>query len=293
MRKKFTVYYNKVYIFVLFILFLQGGKARAQEPVTEPVIDLSYRSTLVGGGTYTLRDTYLSPLEYTGWGVRILSDQMKMTRMLQGKISTQQLINIDFSSTKNNTETASDYTILFDYSYGLHYHLKPLPRLSLLLGMQGNGLLGAIYNTRNGNNPVSAKANINLNISGIADYRFRIGKQPLSVRYQLDLPVAGCLFSPGYGQSYYEISLGNHDDLLHLSSFGKLFAMKNYVTVEVPLKPFTLRVTYLNSIYQTDVSQLKTQINSNSFMIGIVKEIFSVPRGKDVLRGGKVRRVFE
>lgn len=240
------------------------------------VIDLTHHSSQIGIGWYSIRDTYLSPFEYKGKGVRILDERSRMRKQLKGRLSTQQLINIDFSDTDNPAETASNYTFMLDYSYGGYYHFKPLPQLRLLTGVQTDLHIGAIYNTRNGNNPVSAKAGAHLNLSGIADYRFRIGKQALSVRYQADLPFIGCMFSPRYGQSYYEISLGNHDGLANFTHWGNYFVLRNYLSAEIPLKPFTLKLTYLNSLYQTNVHSLKTQIKSNYLMIGFVREIFSL-----------------
>lgn len=269
-------------------------ECRAQNDDQEEAINLIYRSTLIGGGAYSIRDTYLSPFEYTGFGIRLLDERSRMTRLMKGNLSNQQIIHIDFSSTDNPAETASEYAFMLDYSYGGHYHFRPLPQLKLLAGVQSNLHLGAIYNTRNGNNPVSAKAGLHLNFSGIADYRLRIGKQPLSLRYQADLPFVGCLFSPHYGQSYYEISLGNHDGLINFSHFGNYFVMKNYLTAELPLKPFTLRLTYLNSYYQTNIHSLKTQIKSHTLMIGFVKEIFSVqPKHLLKNKNNTYRRVYD
>lgn len=251
---------------------------------------------MVGIGHYSVRDTYLSPLEYTGSGVRILDERMRMTGFLNERVSTQQLVSIDLSSTDNKTETASIYTAMLDYAYGGHYHFRPLPSLRLLAGAQGNVYMGALYNTRNGNNPVSAKAGLGLNFSGIADYKFCVRQQPVSVRYQADLSLLGCAFSPHYGQSYYEISLGNRDGLMRFSHPGNHFVLKNYLTMELPLRPFTLRLTYLNSIYQTEFSSLKTRIVSNNFMIGFVKEIFSIPAKRNLNgspAGVQYRRVYD
>lgn len=260
----------------------------------EAPIDLSYRSTLVGAGNYSLYDTYLSGQQaiYNGWGVRILEDDMKMTNMLHGRVSSQHLIGIDFSSTKNRTGTATDYSLFLDYSYGLHAHFKPLPNLKLLIGPQVSALLGAIYNTRNGNNPVSPKMAVNLGFSGMADYRFRIKRQPLAVRYQLDVPLAGCMFSQDYGASFYEISLGNNDGLFLFASFHNQWILKNYLTLELPLKPLTIRVSYLHRLYRTDVRNLQMHIHSNTLMIGLVREFYSIPARQQV-KGGKYRRVFE
>jgi len=287
-----------LHISLCFLSFLVPvGSCLAQdEDDQEPTVRLVYHSSLVGVGLYSVRDTYLSPFEYTGKGVRIVDERMRMTGCLDGKVSTQQLINIDFSSSKNLMETASNYTLMLDYSYGAHYHFRPLPKLRMLTGAQANLHLGAIYNTRNGNNPVSAKAGLNLNLSGIADYQFKIKQQPVSIRYQGDWSLVGGVFSPHYGQSYYEISLGNHDGLVRFTHPGNQLFLKNYLTVEVPVRFCTMRLTYLNSIYQTNVSALKTQIRSNTIMIGIVKEIFSMPAKKPIgktMNGVNYRRVYD
>lgn len=260
-------------------------------PAQEENKSLTYHSTLFGIGTYNVYDTYLSPLSYAGWGLRIFDDQMKMTKLMDGKISSQQLISLDLSSTKNNTETASEYSLFLDYSYGLHYRLKPLPRLSIFTGAQANAILGAIYNSRNGNNPVSAKLGATFNLSGIVSYQLNIKSQPFRVRYQMDMPFIGFLFSPNYGQSYYEISIGNNNEIFNLTSFGNQFVMKNYLTLEIPFNSLTLRFTYLNYLYNTKINSLETKLTSNTWMIGFSKEIFSISGKKQVKEN--YRRVFE
>ena len=61
-------------------------------------------STMVGIGGYNLRDTYLSPstdINYTGWVARVLNERMKIVRLADYNVSRQQLINVEFGSTRN------------------------------------------------------------------------------------------------------------------------------------------------------------------------------------------------
>lgn len=235
--------------------------------------------TMVGAGRYNLMDTYLSPgqkMNYTGWGLRILNERMKMVRLADYQVSRQQIINVDMAFADNAAGTASDFAGFIDYTLGYHYHLPLLPGLKLLAGGSAHGMAGFIYNTRNGNNPASAKADIDLNFSALLMYGLKIKNYPLALRYQLTIPFAGVFFSPHYGQSYYEIfDLGNSSGVVQFNSFHNKFAMKNYFTVDFPVGNLTLRAGYLHSLYRTDVNAIQSHIISHSFLIGFVKEFIS------------------
>lgn len=262
-----------LYLFVCLILPLQAQIDKKNEPwsVNE--------GTVIGVGGSNLKDTYLSPgknINYTGWGLRILNERMKVTRLADYNISRQQILNIDVAFTENPAETATDFAGFIDYSLGYHYRFQPLPNLKLLTGSSIRGMAGFIYNTSNGNNPASAKVDIDLNLSAMAIYGLKINNLPLTLRYQVEIPFAGVLFSPHFGQSYYEIfDLGNYSGVVKFNSFHNKFAIKNYFTVDIPIHNITLRTGYLHSYYYTDVNSIQTHIISHSFMIGIVKEFIS------------------
>lgn len=236
-------------------------------------------SAMVGIGGYNLRDTYLSPstdINYTGWVARILNERMKVVRLADYKISRQQLINVEFGSTRNGAETANEYAGFVDYSLGYHYRFTNLlPGLKVLTGASARISGGFIYNTRNSNNPVSGKGDFDLNLSAMAIYNFNIKEFPLTLRYQAEIPFAGVLFSVHKGEPYYFLTQGGSDGIVRFSSFHNKFAMKNYFTLDIPVSNFTVRVGYLNSMYRTDVNSIKTHVLSNSFMIGFVKEFVS------------------
>ena len=236
-------------------------------------------STMVGVGSYNLRDTYLSPstdINYTGWVARILNERIKVVRLADYRVSRQQLINVEFGSTRNGAETANEYAGFVDYGLGYHYHFSQvLPGLKILTGASARLSGGFIYNTRNSNNPVSGKADFDLNLSAMAIYNFKLKNFPLTIRYQAEIPFAGVLFSVHKGEPYYFLTQGSADGIVRFSSFHNKFAMKNYFTLDVPVSDFTVRVGYLNSMYRTDVNNIKTHVLSNSFMIGLVKEFVS------------------
>lgn len=235
-------------------------------------------ATLFGIGRYNLMDTYLSPgaegRKYTGPGLRVINERMKMTRLADYRVSRQQIINIDIASTRNASGTATDLAGFVDYTLGYHYHFPAIyPGLKLLAGGSAHAMAGFIYNTRNGNNPAAAKADIDLNLSAMAIYTWRIKRYPITLRYQFTLPFVGVMFSPHYGQSYYEIfDLGNARGIVRCGSFHNKFAQKHLITADFPVGNSTIRVGYLHSSYRTDANAIRSHILSNTFLIGWVKE---------------------
>jgi hypothetical protein len=274
-----------------FLLLLWGYMlCSGMHAQSSPEIPLVYESTLVGIGSASVYDTYLSPLEYTGANFGVLHEQMNRTGLFNGRIFNRHLFNLEFSGTENPTGTASNYVGSLEYGYGLYYRFNPVYKLQFFAGMQADGLFGVIYNTRNGNNPISGKVNLNLNISGIVSYKFRIKQQPLQLRYQLNVAVVGGVFSPQFGQSYYEIGLGDQQGLFHFASFHNQLIINNLFSVELPFNSFILRLACMNRIYETRINSLDTRIVSNSFYIGFSKN-FYVVSGKE--NKNNYRYVFE
>ncbi len=265
---------KKIKIIFLLFLWLTAFYGQAQEE-NNPV-SLTYQSTMVGLGGIEVYDSYLSPLKYTGTRLGFIYERMKMTRLMSGNVSTQHLFNIEIAEAKNKTGTALDYVGYLEYTYGLFYKWNPVRKLQLFAGPQADVLAGVIYNSRNGNNPASAKAGINLNLSGMASYQIQIKKQPVLLRYQLNIPIMGVLFSPEFGQSYYEIGLGVDKNLAHFASFHNQLAIRNLFSLEFPFNSYTLRLGYMNWIYETKVNDLDTRIMTNSIYVGFSKNFFTV-----------------
>jgi hypothetical protein len=227
------------------------------------------QSTLFGIGKTFLSDSYLSPLTYSGISMSLMHDRLKGSPLFDGKLLVQQQFQIQIGITKNPTASASEYA--GDISYYLNglYPLWQSSHFRLLGGGGWEASLGGIYNVRNSNNPGSLKVSTNLNLSAMAVYNWRW----ITFRWQLSTPFAGMFFSPEYGHSYYEIfTLGNDKGTVHFGSFHNQLSLRNYFTVDVPLRSITLRAGYLGDYYQTDVNELVTKIVSHQFMLGLAFE---------------------
>ena len=164
------------------------------------------RATLYGVGYSNVYDTYLSPQEYKGMDFRVTRETMRMTTLFDGNVSAQNFFQANLSYTHNRADNNNTFAGLVNWNYGLHYQFRITENFKLLAGGLADFNGGFVYNLRNTNNPASAKAYINLDASGMAIWHVKVKNVPLTLRYQLNVPVAGVLFSPNYGQSYYSIS---------------------------------------------------------------------------------------
>ncbi len=239
------------------------------------------RATMYGIGLTKILDSYLSPSEYKGMELRFLRENIRMTNIMDGKVSSQTIFQAHAAYTKNDADTGNEISTLFSWSYALHYHFHLSPNFKILAGPYGQANGGFIYNTRNSNNPAQGKAYINLGASAMAIYNFHINKKPLLLRYQLNIPLAGIMFSPEYQQSYYEIfTQGNWKHVIQLTSLHNQPSAFQMLTLDVPMLSSTMRFSYILDIHQSHVNQIKCHTYSHSFMIGLVKNILII-KNKD------------
>jgi len=257
-----------------------GSKTETDSPAPAPDYE-DLRSvneaTMVGFGAFRMKDSYLSQMEYNGYGFRYANERMKLMKANNYKYSCQSIVNVDISSALNGAENANFLSAFVDYAYGIHYRFLPDPFFKILTGASARGMLGMVYNTRNGNNPMTLHADIDLNLSVMAIYEFKIRKHPLAVRYQFEIPFVGVMFSPEYKQSYYEIfSLGNTAEIFRMNSLNNKFAMRNYLYLDFPISGWTIRVGYFGQVYSTNVSGIDRYILSHNLMVGCVKEFIAL-----------------
>jgi len=230
------------------------------------------RSTLYGIGHTNLLDTYLSPMEYTGPELRILRENIRNTKYMDSKVYRQSLFQANVSLTENKAGTGSEFAFLANWNLAYHYSFYKSGKWQLQAGpnLDLNG--GMIYNMRNSNNPVNAKAYANLGASGMAIYHFKIKKHPFMLRYQLNVPLLGVMFSPEYGQPYYEMSIAkDFGKNIRFTSLHNQPSVRQFITLDFPIRKSTLRVGYICDIQQAKVNHLKSHMWSHSFLIGFVK----------------------
>ncbi|MBQ0073263.1 MAG: DUF3316 domain-containing protein [Prevotella sp.] len=221
------------------------------------------------GGVNVL-DTYLSPEKYSGVEYRLNAESIRDSKK---RALTYLMTNeIAFAHTKNRAGNATTLTGHYNFTYGVLYRWHCLDnKLTLRAGGMTEANIGFTYNQRNtSNNPAQGYASVSIGPEVTAHYRFTLWNKNMRVGYTMRMPWLGAMFSPNYGQSYYEIfNRGNYDHNVVFTSL-QTFQMRQQLTLDVPVsKKVEIRVGYVSDIRQATPNNLKQHQWYNGGMIGI------------------------
>ena len=98
--------------------------------------------------------------------------------------------------------------------------------------------------------------------------------------YQADLPLMGCMFSPQFGQSYYDISQGSRDHNVCFSHPGNALCFRQLLTFDLEFNRASLRFGYMGDIRQSHVNSIRMHDLNHSFMIGYVRYLKIIKRNE-------------
>lgn len=252
------------------------------------------QSHMIGVGPSRILDTYISQEKFSSVGITYLYIRAgkKPYKRWQNNIEHE----VDLSKTRDRSHTTS----MLEGNYNLYWgrvatvasmtsrtsrtsrsSMTSMASISsqngfqLQAGLAANVNLGFLYDMSTSNNPAQARFALNLMPVGIATYGFNIKQQHFSLRYELNLPLVGLMFSPNYGQSYYEIfSRGNYDHNIVTTTFVSAPNFRQLLTLDWQVsEKWAVRVGYLGNYQQADVNHLKSHIYTHRFVIGITKTI--------------------
>lgn len=233
------------------------------------------RTWLFGAGGASVYDAYLSPLDYKGPSANLMMLNERTARWGRGRVSSMAVLDVEGTYATNANGNAHYYDGQVGLGMGWHYNWRPVSDLRIRLGGLAELSGGGTYSTRNGNNPAQGRAAFDVAASAIADYGFRIRRlQPWHVRASLDLPLGGLMFSPQYGQSYYEIfSLGHYDHNVCGTWPLNAPSARLLTTLTVPVLHANLVVGYRGEARQSRVNGLDRHTWTNGFIVGFTRNL--------------------
>ena len=230
---------------------------------------------LIGIGANNVLDTYLSPLSYTGFSATYL---YRTQSRLSKRSPSWRIIGsyaLDASSLRSPADNVHEWDANLSAALILHRRFTLSPTLSLGIGPMAEAMTGFTYNLRNGNNPAQAHLVLNTGVSGVAEWQFSVFGMPMRSRLQADIPLLGLMFSPAYGQSYYEIfSLGHYDHNICVNHVFRAPQVRLLATLHIPVgRRIELLCGYHADIRQSHVNNIKAHRWQHQFVIGISRSL--------------------
>lgn len=258
-------------IYIALLLACAGVKAQERPVLSAYGVEV---------GTSHIADTYLTPLHYNGTSYAMSYERMQAMKFNPEDWVMQLNTRVLFDNTENPARNATMLNLEVEAGWAMMRRWNGIvgcaPGLSIGIGPGTSLRGGVLYLSRNGNNPASAKGAWTVNANAFAAYNMRIGKLPVTFRYELMLPVTGAFFAPEYGQLYYEIWLGNRSGVVQPVWWGNYFRMDNLLTADLRLGGTTLRVGYHNDIISTKAHDIVSQRISHAFTFAVVTEWLSL-----------------
>lgn len=246
----------------------------------------------VGGAV--ARDTYLSPLDYTGLDLRLGYEHLQATGFSPRKWVRQLEVGVDYVNATNPAGNHTAHALLAQAQWSLMRRWADVPwrGVQLMAGGMTGAAGGMLYNALNSNNVVSARAMWHVGATAQAVWNFKIKRLPVTLRYQVSLPVAGVFYGPDYDETYYEMYLGNRSGLAHMGWWGNRFDMTNLLTVDLRLGGTILRLGYRNTIARSHVRGITVHDYRNTLVIGVGGEFLSLGYRKPVPAAQSVSAIY-
>lgn len=231
-------------------------------------------------GATSMLDTYLSPLKYEGHHLGIYGSWLKAMRQNPHRLIMSFDASIQTALAKSPAKNSTLYEFGLNFAWTMQYRWNPIKGLQLSAGGGAMLDIGGLYLSRNSNNPASARASIDIISSGIASYGFKIGRLPVRVTNRLTIPLVGAFFSPDYGETYYEIYLGNNSDLVHCGWWGNHFRLDNLLAADIYLGNVALRVGYHINLKSSYVNNINTRLTTHALVLGLTSDWLNITHSK-------------
>lgn len=267
---------NKL-LFALALIVLTAfyGSAQEQDTVLRPVLS----AYSLEAGSNHLCNTYLTPLHYSGWRAALSYERMQAMKFNPERFVQQLNLRFWAGSADNPARTASMWQIGMRPSWSMMWRKSLHAGFTVGAGGTASADIGMLYLMRNGNNPVAVQASATIGATAMAVWNGRIGRLPLTLRYQPTMPLVGAFFSPDYDELYYEIWLGNHSGLAHCAWPGNFFRLDNLLTADFHFGATTLRLGYRCEIFSSKASGIVSRDISHLFVLGVTTEWLSLRAG--------------
>lgn len=258
---------------LLFLFLWTGCLSLAAQSIEKQSIPTEHQ-WLYGVGHAHVLDTYLSPMAYAGVSLGVWHRSERRARWGNGRVTVQGLYGGNFSKLSAQADADSGWDGFMTVGGGWHYNWKPRTGMRLALGGLAELGAGFTYYIKGGNNPAQGRLSVQLATSVLLEQEFRCFSQKMKARWQMDVPLVGAMFTPDFGQSYYEIfTLGHYSHNVKCTSLLNAPMARLQTLLDIPVGRATLTVGYWGDIRQSDVNHLKHHAWKHYFVVGYTRRL--------------------
>lgn len=243
-----------------------------------PGFKATERRNMLMAGTANSLDTYLSPLTYRGTELRFTSQVVHNRKERNWTHTLTHGLRLARESTQTHDAVRLEGGYDFSYSWQRKIVNRTIGywgRLMVTAGAGVDATVGFRYNAQNSNNPAQAEAAVCFTPAMAADWRFFLvspksgRRRALGLRYEAAVPLVGMMFSPAFGQSYYEIfSRGNYDHNLCTIWVGNAPSLRQRLLFNFKLLKRHFFIGYEGDYRQAKVNDIKYHRYTNAAVLG-------------------------
>ena len=229
-------------------------------------------------GTANSLDTYLSPLTYRGTELRFTSQTVHNRKERNWTHTLTHGLRLARESMRTNdgVRLEGGYDVSCSWQRKIvNRTVGYWGRLMVTAGAGVDATVGFRYNAQNSNNPAQAEAAVCFTPAMAADWRFFLvspksgRRRALGLRYEAAVPLVGMMFSPAFGQSYYEIfSRGNYDHNLCTIWVGNAPSLRQRLLFNFKLLKRRFFIGYEGDYRQARVNDIKYHRYTNAAVLG-------------------------
>ncbi len=260
--KRFSLIFSFIFICLTTLL---------AESVDSTSVRLGNRAFGFGIGKETHHVSYLSPLLYSGTAFEFWNETIKNHKHDSSDFYSVLNNRVHFSPSSPNSESTVMDIVYDVFKFHEYYDVKLTPDFHLLCGAYAGFEFGVDMLMSNSNNPVYVRADLNLlGLSLCPTLCVRTKRRLIKFSNQLDLRLAGIVFSPTYTQLYYDLTLPDYDrkEFFDFNSFSEKFRVEDKFMVELQMRRRTLRLGLLLDRSKSEINSIDNRTTNIQGLIG-------------------------
>ncbi len=220
-------------------------------------------------GHQTTRCTYLSPLTYTGPGYG-LAYEWRHAAWKDKTVGMQARADLNYGYLLSPAKNSRMYDLSFILEWGVERLWNTGSGFNFSAGATVGVDGGVIYLPRNGNNPAQGLMWAGASLTAGIEYnKIKLCRKPLHISESIEIPTLGCFFCPAYGETYYEIYVGNHSGLAHFGWWGNRPQVRSRLRADWQLGKYALTLGFDYRFQGLQCNDITTRLAQCSGVIGI------------------------